>query len=47
MRLQSRIYTDFGMFTCDRDIGDDMANLFNFLTGYARFNITGNLLSLQ
>jgi polyphosphate kinase len=34
----SRIYTDFGMFTCDRDIGDDAANLFNFLTGYARFD---------
>jgi polyphosphate kinase len=34
----SRIYTDFGMFTCDRDIGDDVANLFNFLTGYARFD---------
>ena len=33
----SRIYTDFGMFSCDRDIGDDVANLFNFLTGYARF----------
>ena len=34
----SRIYTDFGMFTCDRDIGFDVANLFNFLTGYARFD---------
>ncbi len=34
----SRIYTDFGMFTCDRDIGYDVANLFNFLTGYARFD---------
>ena len=34
----SRIYTDFGMFSCDRDIGDDVANLFNFLTGYARFD---------
>ncbi len=34
----SRIYTDFGMFTCDRDIGYDAANLFNFLTGYARFD---------
>ncbi|MGD0534252.1 MAG: polyphosphate kinase 1 [Methanoregula sp.] len=32
----SRVYTDFGMFTCDRDIGYDVANLFNFLTGYAR-----------
>ncbi|MDD1701873.1 MAG: polyphosphate kinase 1 [Methanoregula sp.] len=34
----SRVYTDFGMFTCDRDIGYDVANLFNFLTGYARFD---------
>jgi len=34
----SRIYTDFGMFSCDREIGDDVANLFNFLTGYARFD---------
>ena len=34
----SRVYTDFGMFTCDRDIGYDVANLFNFLTGYARID---------
>jgi polyphosphate kinase len=34
--VSSRIYTDFGMFTCDTDIGSDAADLFNFLTGYAR-----------
>ena len=32
----SRIYTDFGFLTCDKHIGEDVANLFNFLTGYAR-----------
>ncbi|MEI8330321.1 MAG: polyphosphate kinase 1 [Methanomicrobiales archaeon] len=32
----SRIYTDFGFLTCDKQIGEDVANLFNFLTGYAR-----------
>ncbi|MFA4876582.1 MAG: polyphosphate kinase 1 [Methanoregula sp.] len=34
----SRIYTDFGLFTCDKEIGEDIANLFNFLTGYARID---------
>ena len=32
----SRIYTDFGLFTCNKEIGEDIAHLFNFLTGYAR-----------
>ncbi|MCX6689737.1 MAG: polyphosphate kinase 1 [Methanoregula sp.] len=40
----SHIYTDFGMFTCDRDIGHDVANLFNFLTGYARITSYKKLL---
>lgn len=40
----SRIYTDFGMFTCDRQIGEDIANLFNFLTGYARIDQYNKLL---
>lgn len=34
--LSSRIYTDFGMFSCDQELGADIADLFNFLTGYAR-----------
>jgi polyphosphate kinase len=40
----SRIYTDFGYFTCNRQIGEDVANLFNFLTGYARIEKYNKLL---
>lgn len=40
----SRIYTDFGFLTCDRQIGEDVANLFNFLTGYARIDRYQKLL---
>jgi polyphosphate kinase len=32
----ARIYTDFGLFTSDHEIGDDIAEMFNYLTGYAR-----------
>jgi len=32
----ARLYTDFGLFTCDEAIGADVADMFNFLTGYAR-----------
>ncbi|HEY8584510.1 MAG TPA: polyphosphate kinase 1 [Capillimicrobium sp.] len=32
----ARLYTDFGLFTRDADIGADVADMFNFLTGYAR-----------
>ena len=31
----SRMYTDLGLFTCHDEIGDDLVNLFHFLTGYA------------
>src|SRR4029077_15540220 len=32
----ARLYTDFGLFTADPDTGADVAEMFNFLTGYGR-----------
>jgi len=34
--VTARQYTDIGMFTCDADIGNDVSDLFNALTGYSR-----------
>jgi polyphosphate kinase len=34
--LTARIYEDFGLFTADEDIAADVADLFNFLTGFGR-----------
>ncbi|HLG07030.1 MAG TPA: polyphosphate kinase 1, partial [Gemmatimonadales bacterium] len=31
----ARIYTDFGLFSCDPDLGADLSDLFNVLTGFA------------
>ncbi|HEX6748793.1 MAG TPA: polyphosphate kinase 1 [Longimicrobium sp.] len=31
----SRMYSDLGLLTCHDEIGDDLVNLFHFLTGYA------------
>ena len=31
----ARQYTDYGLLTCDRQIGYDLTNLFHYLTGYA------------
>lgn len=32
----ARIYEDLGILTADPDVGDDLAMLFNYLTGYSR-----------
>jgi polyphosphate kinase len=34
--VTTRIYTDVGLLTCRPDIGADVSELFNFLTGYSR-----------
>ncbi len=31
----AQLYEDFGLFTCDEILGDDVTSLFNFLTGFA------------
>ena len=32
----ARLYTDFGLLTCDEELGADVADMFNVLTGFAR-----------
>ncbi len=32
----ARLYEDVGLLTCDPEIGADLTQLFNFLTGYGR-----------
>jgi polyphosphate kinase len=33
--VSAQIYEDMGMFTCDDEIGADVTDLFNYLTGYS------------
>jgi polyphosphate kinase len=33
--VTAQLYEDFGMFTCDPEIGADATDLFNYLTGYS------------
>ncbi|MBD2580667.1 polyphosphate kinase 1 [Oscillatoria sp. FACHB-1406] len=32
----ARLYTDLGLFSCQEELGADLTDLFNFLTGYSR-----------
>ncbi len=34
--VTAHFYTDMGLLTCDQEIGMDMTNLFNMLSGFAR-----------
>lgn len=34
--VTSRLYTDLGLLTCDPDITQDIAELFNYLTGFSK-----------
>ncbi len=34
--VNAKTYEDFGLFTADEDIGADIADLFNYLTGFGR-----------
>ena len=40
----ARVYSDLGLFTTDSAIGADVADLFNYLTGYARISQYRRLL---
>jgi polyphosphate kinase len=40
----AREYTDLGLMTCDPEIGADLTDLFNYLTGYARHDPYRRLL---
>jgi polyphosphate kinase len=34
--VTASVYTDFGLLTADKEIGEDATDLFNYLTGYSR-----------
>ena len=36
--MTARLYTDFGFFTCNEEIGADATDFFNYLTGYSAKN---------
>ncbi|NDB17856.1 MAG: RNA degradosome polyphosphate kinase, partial [Actinobacteria bacterium] len=40
----ARVYEDYGLLTTNRSIGEDVAHLFNFLSGYSQQKSFNNLL---
>jgi polyphosphate kinase len=42
--VTARAYSDFGFFTCDEEIANDVTHFFNALTGYSRKNEPHKLL---
>jgi polyphosphate kinase len=40
----ARLYEDYGLLTADQDVGEDVTDLFNHLTGYSRKNSYRRLL---
>jgi polyphosphate kinase len=36
--ITAKQYTDFGLFTCNKHFTADALNLFNFITGYSKYN---------
>ncbi len=42
--ITAHSYEDFGFFTCDKDIGADATDLFNYLTGYSSIQSFRKLL---
>ncbi len=41
----ARLYSDLGLFTCDENVGADVTELFNYLTGYPTPRRYGKILS--
>ena len=40
----AKLYTDFGLMTCRPDFGEDVARVFNLLTGFCEFEGTDKLI---
>jgi polyphosphate kinase len=40
----AKLYTDLGLLSCRQELGEDLTDLFNFLTGYSRQKAYRNLL---